>query len=179
MSRSHKASTSEPGVFLSPRAREGQCLPADPARSALARSLRTSDFVKTGPESSRIELAGQLTMTRGLVFTMSLESLLDLRQMQGRGMPMPDRLFPRRGRVDRLQRDRHLDELFTYMHSVNSTILRIASSVFSRCSLTSKVVQLTDPSPGRPERSRGRQGCLRSPSPFQRTSRDALKGPLS
>jgi hypothetical protein len=30
--------------FLSPRAREGQCLPADPARSALARSLRTSDL---------------------------------------------------------------------------------------------------------------------------------------
>jgi hypothetical protein len=30
--------------FLSPRAREEQCLPADPARSALARSLRTSDL---------------------------------------------------------------------------------------------------------------------------------------
>jgi hypothetical protein len=32
------------GEFLSPRAREEQCLPADPARSALARSLRTSDL---------------------------------------------------------------------------------------------------------------------------------------
>jgi len=30
--------------FLSPRAREEQCLPADPARSALARSLRTSNL---------------------------------------------------------------------------------------------------------------------------------------
>src|SRR5580700_5471480 len=30
--------------FLAPRAREEQCLPADPARSALARSLRTSDL---------------------------------------------------------------------------------------------------------------------------------------
>src|SRR5580704_1230137 len=68
--------------FLSPRAREEQCLPADPARSALARSLRTLRFVKTGPESSKIELAnaGQLTVNRGLVFTMSLESLLDLRR---------------------------------------------------------------------------------------------------
>jgi hypothetical protein len=32
------------GEFLSARAREEQCLPADPARSALARSLRTSDL---------------------------------------------------------------------------------------------------------------------------------------
>jgi hypothetical protein len=30
--------------FLSPRARGEQCLPADPARSTLARSLRTSDL---------------------------------------------------------------------------------------------------------------------------------------
>ena len=51
-------------------------------------TLRTGEiaphlrFVKTGPESSRIELAnaGQLTVNRGLVFTMSLESLLDLRR---------------------------------------------------------------------------------------------------
>jgi hypothetical protein len=35
--------------FLSPRAREEQCLPADPARSALARSLRTSDLQKRVP----------------------------------------------------------------------------------------------------------------------------------
>jgi hypothetical protein len=64
-------------------------LPADPACCALARSLRTSDFVKTGPESSRIELAnaGQLTVNRGLVFTMTLESLLDLRRPAG--MPFP------------------------------------------------------------------------------------------
>jgi hypothetical protein len=31
-------------VSFYPRAREGQCLLADPARSALARSLRTSDL---------------------------------------------------------------------------------------------------------------------------------------
>jgi hypothetical protein len=39
-------------------------------------------FVKTGPESSRIELAnaGQLTVNRGLVFTMSPKALLDLRR---------------------------------------------------------------------------------------------------
>ena len=51
-------------------------------------TLRTGEiaphlrFVKTGPESSRIELAnaGQLTVNRGLIFTMSLESLLDLRR---------------------------------------------------------------------------------------------------
>ena len=51
-------------------------------------TLRTGEiaphlrFVKTGPESSRIELAnaGQLTVNRGLVFTMSLGSLLDLRR---------------------------------------------------------------------------------------------------
>ena len=51
-------------------------------------TLRTGEiaphlrFVKTGAESSRIELAnaGQLTVNRGVVFTMSLESLLDLRR---------------------------------------------------------------------------------------------------
>src|SRR6202011_1229181 len=39
-------------------------------------------FIKTGPETSRIELAnaGQLAVIRGLVFTMSLESLLDRRR---------------------------------------------------------------------------------------------------
>ena len=38
--RSHRSERE----FLPPRAREEQCLPADPARSALARSLRTSDL---------------------------------------------------------------------------------------------------------------------------------------
>src|ERR1700730_762579 len=39
-------------------------------------------FIKAGPETSRIELAnaGQLAVIRGLVFTMSLESLLDRRR---------------------------------------------------------------------------------------------------
>jgi len=67
--------------FLSPRAR-GAVLAGGSG------TLRTGEiaphlrFVKTGPESSRIELAnaGQLTVNRGLVFTMSLESLLDLRR---------------------------------------------------------------------------------------------------
>src|SRR5580700_2616949 len=61
--------------FLSPRAR-GAVLAGGSG------TLRTGEiaphlrFVKTGPESSRIELAnaGQLTVNRGLVFTMSLES---------------------------------------------------------------------------------------------------------
>jgi hypothetical protein len=86
--------------FLSPRAREEQCLPADPARSALARSLRTLRFVKTGPESSKIELAnaGQLTVNRGLVFRMSLESLLHLRRPPRREqMACRFRLLDRKG----------------------------------------------------------------------------------
>jgi len=61
-------------VIFYPRAREEQCLPASGAfrTGEIAPHLR---FVKTGPESSRIELAnaGQLTVNRGLVFTMSLD----------------------------------------------------------------------------------------------------------
>src|SRR6202049_2983456 len=68
--------------FLSPSRARGAVLAGGSG------TLRTGEiaphlrFVKTGPQSSRIELAnaGQLTVNRGLVFTMSLESLLDLRR---------------------------------------------------------------------------------------------------
>jgi hypothetical protein len=64
------------GVFIPSRARGERCLPADPARSATGELAPHLRFVKTGPESSRIELANadQLAVIRGLVFTMSLES---------------------------------------------------------------------------------------------------------
>ena len=69
---------------------ERTAMPRADALAGGSGTLRTGEiaphlrFVKTGPESSTIELAnagpGQLTVNRGLVFTMSLGSLLDLRR---------------------------------------------------------------------------------------------------
>jgi hypothetical protein len=90
--------------FLSPRVARGAVLAGGSG------TLRTGEiaphlrFVKTGPESSRIELAnaGQLTVNRELVFTMSLESLLlDLRRPAvhcTRRPPRRERMACRSGR---------------------------------------------------------------------------------
>src|SRR6202047_4219713 len=67
--------------FLSPRAR-GAVLAGGSGTLRAGEVAPHIRFIKTGPETSRIELAnaGQLAVIRGLVFTMSLESLLDRRR---------------------------------------------------------------------------------------------------
>ncbi len=93
-------------------------------------------------------------------------------QMQRARVPVPDRLLPRRGFVDRVERQRDFDEL----------LARIASCVFlarEQTRLTEPLWRLQLPSlreAGDLRASSGRGRCRRAPRPRASCARKACRG---